>query len=159
MQTKELTNAILKEKMVDAMVDRGSVADLDSLKKPGVYVTTQITECATPPPLQKSGWLSRSSPHATAPLPSRPSLASITMRCYRGLSTVHPHSADTQASLSVRTPNAYSATFKGARRAPLIGRAWAVKSQRGEKIPLLTPLTAFYIPFCDFQPLENRRNM
>lgn len=49
MQTKELTNFLLKEKMEDAMVIRGMVSDLDSLVKPGIYSTTPETACANPP--------------------------------------------------------------------------------------------------------------
>ena len=48
-ETKKLTNAILKEKMVDAMVDRGLCLNLDALLPPGIYLTNANTTGTFPP--------------------------------------------------------------------------------------------------------------
>ena len=66
---------------------------------------------------------------------------------------------DTARPLEPRTPSAYSARSEGVQDAPPIGRAGGLLSQTGEKIPLLTPFSASYIPLYDFVPLENRRDM
>lgn len=43
MPTKELTNALLKGKMTDAMVDRGYCLDLDNVTLPGYYSVGDAT--------------------------------------------------------------------------------------------------------------------
>ncbi len=47
--TTTLANDLLKSKMVDAMVDRGLCADLDTCLTPGIYTTNSSTKCANPP--------------------------------------------------------------------------------------------------------------
>lgn len=54
METKELTNDLLKGKMSDAMVYRGYVLNIDSCKTPGIYLMNSNTISATPGPY--SGW-------------------------------------------------------------------------------------------------------
>lgn len=49
MKTKQLTNGLLKEKMTDAMVERGYVPSLDVFLPNGIYLTYADTTCADPP--------------------------------------------------------------------------------------------------------------
>ena len=103
------------------------------------------------------------------PLLALPSLASLCHYSRAPSITIHSRTVFvTMQSRMVTIPRirsvaahaiAYSAPLGQAGRAPLVGRAWAAKSQRGEIFPLLTPLTASCISFYDFQPLENRMNM
>ena len=53
-KTKDLTNALLKEKMTDAMVDRGYIVNIDNCKSPGIYLLNSTTISATPGPY--SNW-------------------------------------------------------------------------------------------------------
>ena len=55
-ETKGLTNELLKEKMPDAMVDRGSALDLDTLINPGIYICQEPSVCAVPPQSLGNFW-------------------------------------------------------------------------------------------------------
>ena len=54
METKELSNSLLKGKMTDAMVHRGICQNLDTCFAQGIYNTTSSTACSNPPNM--TGW-------------------------------------------------------------------------------------------------------
>ena len=116
----------------------------------------QCGACPVFSPLHVSPALRTAPIHRTLPFPLTLHYHAFAYRhCHRasmhGDNTEHPCRTDT----AMHIPQ----ISKGGGNAPLVARAMGAKSQRGEKFPLLTPLTAFYISFYDFQPLENRKKM